>query len=209
MTRPTRLTRLPRLGTVYITDLMAGTGVALLARPIVTFGSLLLAHLSGFAASQLWWFASSNPAGVKLHPQLSSAFSMAGLWYIASARDVCVALGNVSVRGYNGEEYNVFHGVVLLVGILTALKGSHVLGRAAGLPTLPITLASAAMYHTARAHLRLTGLLWRYMLEEGSAYKLALSCLLFMPVVLTLPTTLWYDTMATCTRVRLSWSCIT
>ncbi len=209
MTRPTRLTRLTRLGTVYITDLMAGTGVALLARPIVTFGSLLLAHLSGFAASQLWWFASSNPAGVKLHPQLSSAFSMAGLWYIASARDVCVALGNVSVRGYNGEEYNVFHGVVLLVGILTALKGSHVLGRAAGLPTLPITLASAAMYHTARAHLRLTGLLWRYMLEEGSAYKLALSCLLFMPVVLTLPTTLWYDTMATCTRVRLSWSCIT
>ncbi len=182
--------------------------MALLARPVVTLGSLVFAHLSGFAASQLWWFASSNPAGVKLHPQLSSALSIAGLWYIATARDVCVALRNVSVRGYDGEEYNVLHGVVLLVGILTALRGPHVLGRATGLLTLPITLASAAMYHTARAHLWLTGLLWHFMREDGSAYKLALSCLLFMPVVLTLPTTLWYD-VATRIPVRLSWSFIT
>lgn len=102
----------------------------------------------------------------------------------------------------------MFHGLVLLVGILTAMKGPQVLGRAMGLLTLPITLASAAMYHTARAHLWLTGLLWRFMREDGSAYKLALSCLLFMPVVLTLPTTLWYG-VATRIHVRLSRSFIT
>lgn len=181
-----------RLGHVAITNLLAGSAVALLAGPIVTMGSLFWAHVSSFSTSQLWWFGSSNPAGVKLHPQLSGALSMAGLWYIAMARSACVALRDASLVGHDAGEYNAFHGLVVLVGILTGLKGPRVLGRAVGLLTLPITLASAAMYHTARVHVWLTGLLWRFMREDGSAYKLALSCLLFMPVVLTLPTTLWY-----------------
>ena len=181
-----------RLGIVTL-NVALGSVVVLLTRPVVAFGSFVWTETSTFTAAQLEWFATSKPAGVKLHPQLSQALSLIGLQYISIVRAVCVALQGASSFSYNGVEYNVFHGVVFMLGVLTALKGPHVLSRGVGLLTVPITLASVAMYKAARFHLWLTGLFWRFMREDGSAYKLALSCLLFMPVVLTLPTTIWYD----------------
>ena len=176
-----------------------------------------------------------QPAGVKLHPELSAFFSSTLLRYIATVTTLCQYVQSLSwsrTFAYRWYRFHVgpfhpFHVLVVAVGLLAAVRGPRVLGRSLGLVLLPVTLPSAAMLHVARMHVALTKMLWRSMRDDksgkkdendttyttyttyanesdgsdnargegedgASVFTLALSCLLFMPVVLTLPTTLWY-----------------
>jgi hypothetical protein len=167
----------------FAPQLVLGLALIALSDPLVTHAGLTWARLASLVEENLAWFATHTPAGVKLHPQLSSFLSDVGLRYIATVRMACVVVT---------EKY--FSLLVVTVGALTMVRGPEVLGRAAGLMLLPLSLAAAVMWYAGRAHFRLMKRLWRWMRDEaGSAYQLALSCLLFMPVLLTLPTMIWYS----------------
>ena len=170
-------------------SVVVGTAIVLGASYIVSFVSYLWTAVGALSAVQLVWYATAKPAGIKLHPQLTALLSNSFLWYLSTVRRLLERSHASHWLSWKVSGFSNF--LVIGVGVVTVFNPRAV-GRALGAVTLPVTVASAAMVVVVRGHVALTSALWRYMREDGSSFHLAMSCLLFMPVVLTLPTTLWY-----------------
>jgi len=169
-------------------SVVVGIAIVLGASSIVSFVSYLWTAVGALSAVQLVWYATAKPAGIKLHPQLTALLSNSFLWYLSTVRRL-LEFSHASHWPWN--YVSLWNLLVIGVGVVTVFNPRAV-GRALGVVTLPVTVASAAMVVVVKGHVGLTSALWRYMREDGSSFQLAMSCLLFMPVVLTLPTTLWY-----------------
>lgn len=186
-----------------------GALVVVYRREVLFYAYILGIKFYAFIVNQLIWFGTAKPAGVKLHIGLSQALSQVGLGYADAISRLVFYLGE---RGF----FDVF---LLSLGVIFFATGSR-RGHAclhAMLWVLLAPMSIPAMFARwlVRTHVVLSGVLWRAMrgisyptiLErfdislgkgqqgviESSGYHLTLACLLFVPLILTLPTVAWYS----------------
>jgi len=175
------------------------------------------ASLPHFVIGQLKWFATSKPAGVKLHIELSQLLSFIGIRYVHAWQNLLSAtpkpLSLATVTGCAGL-------LLPILGLERFLIGTRVMIEVI---SIPLTLSYVAMALLWRAHVAGTDLTWLAMrgfrrlpilsalltmplpfgqcsrqIEDedlevaNSSSHLAASALLFMPFLLLLPTTAWF-----------------
>jgi hypothetical protein len=164
-------------------NVFLGLGVAWFSGPITEAIASGVTWLSTFVSSYLFWFATHRPGGIKLHPPLSSMISQGGLWYVSVGSSLCASL----------YESYMLHVLVMIVGVSITVRGPAFLGQVVRVAYFPFSLPSRLMWLACGIQFRVTRWLWQKMKgSQYEAYHLAISCLLFMPVLLTLPTTVWY-----------------
>lgn len=174
--------------------------------PIKTHAQSCLEAIQNLSIDSFEWFQTARPAGVKLHVWTCSFLSTTGIAYTRGFAKVYWLL----------ESLNIFDGflwllsaVLVLFGLEHGLRLAHFLVAAL---VFPVTVLVAVAKTVIHSHLMLVRILWGSMRGDRSSgisssygqltldvdpsaragYHLAISCLLFMPVVLTLPTVLWY-----------------
>lgn len=189
--------------------LAKGTLVVVYRKRVLFYSHILGINLYDFIVDQLIWFESAKPAGIKLHIGLSQALSQVGLGYTEAVRKIVIYLG----------ERGIFDVYLLCLGVIFFAAGSR-RGHACLRETLNVVLAPVsvpAMFAQwlVRTHVLLSRILWRAMrgtsypsilehLDIGlgkdredvivsSLYHITLACLLFVPLILTLPTVAWYS----------------
>lgn len=189
--------------------LAKGTLIVVYRKKVLFYSHILGIKLYDFIVNQLIWFATAKPAGIKLHVGLSQALSQVGLGYTQAVRKIVIYFG----------ERGLFDAYLLSLGALFFAVGSR-RGHACLLETLQVVLAPvsvSAMFAQwlVRTHVVLSGILWRAMrgisypcileyfdiglgkeredVRESSGFSLTLACLLFVPLILTLPTIGWYS----------------
>ncbi|KAL4542121.1 hypothetical protein Ndes2526B_g06604 [Nannochloris sp. 'desiccata'] len=173
--------------------------------------------IADFILDQLEWFMTAKPAGIKLHLQLAHALGLGGMKYINILQSISSALPTVELI-----ELAVMAAAVALplVGLGTS-KCTGIATQCCYLLIAPITVAYTTMTLIYRLHLNATMHTWLAMrgktpLVPSSSFRkgkagtessekkrpsapqplyptqLAVASLLFMPCILTLPTTAWF-----------------
>ena len=188
-----------------VAGLLLAVAIVLGRAPLKNYGNQFICTLSNFLVDQLEWFQTARPMGVKLHLGLSSVYSIFGLQYILAVSTVFSYLKCMGV-------FDVITWLVVLVSSLLGLgHGLQAMSLCITLLLTPLTTFGYLASHMVSLHLMLSNRLWQairgrshpfggiFQKEsfQGSArgvsgYELTFACLLFMPVILTLPTTLWY-----------------
>lgn len=182
-----------------------GLGIALISGRVSVKDYIgdCLQSIQMFLLHQMDWFETARPSGVKLHKLSCLVLSSAGTIYTLAISKLYVFL----------ESLKIFDLALLLLGavlIVFGLRhGLRVAYSFAIVVTSPISFMAMIAESAAKLHLTLVRNLWQSMRGnicssflqssychdcdmDASPYELAISCLLFMPVILTLPTMLWY-----------------
>jgi len=185
-----------------VAGLILGVAMVFGRVPLKNYGGKLICAVSNFLVDQLEWFQTARPMGVKLHFGLSNAYSVFGLQYLSYVSNVFSYLEHLGT-------FDIITWLVVLVSFVLGLEyGLQAVSLCITLFLTPLAVLNFLASHMVSLHLMISNRLWQairgksrpfeiFQFFQGSVhgvsgYELTFACLLFMPAILTLPTTLWY-----------------